>query len=125
MCARGGWFDARNRNGARLCQHVGCRKHVRLEVATRAHFCRRHAPWMRALYARVVHAPVPDDVELAARAMLIAARKGTCARHVEYLRRYAPEFADEALRKEPHAFARALHVLACVSVYSPYEVAVS
>ncbi|WBR14204.1 hypothetical protein pkur_cds_29 [Pandoravirus kuranda] len=72
-----------NRNGARMCDALGCRRHVRLIEVHRGVFCRRHAAVAADLRARI--APHRGDaVEAEARVAEIVFRKRPDHGHVHY-----------------------------------------
>nr|UMO79138.1 hypothetical protein [Pandoravirus belohorizontensis] len=72
-----------NSNGARMCDALGCRRHVRLVQVHRGMFCRRHAAVAADLRARI--APHRGDaVEAEARVAEIVFRKRPDHGHVHY-----------------------------------------
>ncbi|AGO81995.1 hypothetical protein pdul_cds_94 [Pandoravirus dulcis] len=75
-----------NSNGARMCDALGCRRHVRLVEVHRGVFCRRHAAVAADLRARI--APHRGDaVEAEARVAEIVFRKRPDHGHVHYAMR--------------------------------------
>lgn len=79
-----------NSNGARMCDALGCRRHVRLVEVHRGVFCRRHAAVAANLRARI--APHRGDaVEAEARVAEIVFRKRPDHGHVHYAVRLSKE----------------------------------
>lgn len=75
-----------NSNGARMCDALGCRRHVRLVEAHRGVFCRRHAAVAADLRTRI--APHRGDaIEAEARVAEIVFRKRPDHGHVHYAMR--------------------------------------
>ncbi len=76
-------FDLYNKNGDRICDAVGCRKHVRLVRVHRGVFCARHAQEIAHIRSDI--APHRGDAtEAAARLREIRLRKRADEAHVRY-----------------------------------------
>ena len=76
-----------NRNGARLCDRVGCRRHRRLFFAFGGRFCHRHCREVGAIRADVLRAKETGDreLELLARSRNAAIRKRISPGHMAWM----------------------------------------
>jgi hypothetical protein len=75
-------LDGYNRNGDRLCDAFGCRKHSKLKQYRGGWFCNRHCVELEAIRARIDHSGSED--ELAARQEELRFRKVFHPGHVLY-----------------------------------------
>jgi hypothetical protein len=80
-------YELYNKNGARICDAVGCRKHARLVHTRRGWFCPRHAAELEAIRDRLEAAKAASDVaaEVDARRDEAVMRKTVCGGHVHYM----------------------------------------
>jgi hypothetical protein len=77
-------LDQFNRNGAKLCDAFGCRKHARLRACYRGVFCAKHMTALasiRAMKGRTLTAD--DEIEWRTREVLL--RKTMDAGHIHYI----------------------------------------
>lgn len=97
-----GKYDLFNKHGARLCDHVGCRKHKQVKAYAKGMFCTKHRKTLESLRERLqavkeyphwCNALVKVEIALRTEEMLM--RKRFCAKHVKYLRTLEEQVISE------------------------------
>src|SRR5689334_14768394 len=80
-------YDSHNRNGAKLCEAVGCRRYKRLVIINRGVFCSRHAIDLQLIRQRIQHGPYETEDSYRARLEEAMFRKVMHEGHMQHLYR--------------------------------------
>jgi hypothetical protein len=84
-------LDQYNRNGAKLCEYYGCRKHTKLHFCFRGIFCAMHACKLYQIRSeKYISENLPNEISWRYQEML--ARKEFDTNHVYYINNLSKTF---------------------------------